>query len=67
MSSYIDHVHFHPAGFGTAEGELVPVHSWWDFTLARLEWLYGEGRTNTSESFADIAAWNRLGQRRDAA
>lgn len=38
-------------------------HCYHGSTRRRLEWQYGENRVNA----ADIAAWNRLGQRREIA
>jgi len=61
VSSYINHRHMVPlAKGGCCEYE---SHSWEDFTAARLEWLYGEGREKTPQARADLAAWNALGQR----
>ena len=63
MSTYIDTaVVPNPRG----GADLQDGHCWWDFTLARLDWLYGEGRELTPRALEDIAAWNSLGQR-DAA
>lgn len=39
------------------------VHSWREFTTKRLEWLYGPGRENTTQSIADRASWRNLGRR----
>lgn len=38
-------------------------HCYHESTRRRLEWQYGENRVNA----ADVAAWNRLGQRREIA
>lgn len=65
--SYRDHKRCVPGWEGP-----VTIHSWQEFTARRLEWLYGRERaadiaagrdpaTNT-----DLAAWDRLGQRRAA-
>jgi hypothetical protein len=60
MSSYIDH-------YGDGRKRPPPLlHSWTEFTAARLAWLYGPGREDTAESRADRAAWERLGGRRAA-
>lgn len=58
MSSYIDHYRL------PAKGELgwQLAYSWTEATAARLCWLYGEGRANTWQAKADLAAWNALGE-----
>lgn len=44
-------------------GEDDAGHSWADFTRARMDWLYGAGRAASPQAQADVAAWNRLGDR----
>lgn len=63
MSSYIDHKdHDHEV-----------VHSWSDHTRQRLEWLHGPEKAaaimsgTDAKARADLAAWNSLGARDEAA
>lgn len=59
MSSYL--THHRPPRDGEFGWQIS--HSWSEFTQARLDWLYGPGRSETPESKADIAAWRQLGRR----
>lgn len=61
MSSYIDH--YKPRGGHPRHDGAHIVHSWADFTAARLEWLYGPGRADTPQARADVENWNRLGRK----
>lgn len=58
------HDHYQPAPF--AKGEII--HSWRDFTNARLTWLYGpdHAETRRAATDADLRAWRRLGRGRAA-
>ena len=66
MSTYQDQFATQGAkGVSPPTFEVVCVHSWADFTKARLEWLYGPNQAieRLAQTQADIAAWRRLGTR----
>ncbi len=72
MTTYIDSKPQH-GWLGTVRFNLDDGHDWRLFTLERLRWQYGVDRAarivtgNDPATQADLAAWRRLGNPRDAA